>query len=148
MKHGVCAAAVLLLASCGGGSNAASEQAKREADFAKMLTNATLVGRFSTTGSDKMSEDRYTVSKVSKVAGGLWLIHSRIQYGKRDVTLPVPVKVVWAEDTPMITLTDASIPGLGTYTARVVFYRDQYAGIWSAGDHGGQMVGRIERPAQ
>jgi hypothetical protein len=55
--------------------------------------------------------------------------------------------VKWAGDTPVITLTDMTIPGLGTYTARVMVYRDHYAGYWSAGDHGGQMWGRIERDA-
>jgi hypothetical protein len=135
----------VMLWSCG--KNQASEQARHEADFEKMLTNATLAGRFTSRGSDRIAEDRYTISKVSKIGGDLWLIHSRIQYGQRDVTVPVPVKVVWAGDTPMIQLTDATIPGLGTYSARVLFFRDEYAGTWSGGDHGGQMFGRIERAA-
>ena len=44
-----------------------------------------------------------------------------------------------------ITVTDAKIPGLGTYTARVMFYRDEYAGTWSGGNHGGHLWGKIER---
>ena len=41
-----------------------------------------------------------------------------------------------------------TIPNLGTYTARVLFYGDQYAGTWSAGaDHGGHLWGRIEKSA-
>ncbi len=35
---------------------------------------------------------------------------------------------------------------MGTYTARVMIYADHYAGTWDAGDHGGHMWGRIERP--
>jgi hypothetical protein len=136
-------ALVLLLTACS--KDARTEQDRREADFVRMLTNATLVGKFSSRRSDRLSEDRYAISKVSKVGGDLWLIHSRIQYGSTDVTLPIPVKVVWAGDTPTIQLTDATIPGLGTYSARVLFYRDQYAGTWSGGEHGGQMFGRIER---
>ena len=46
---------------------------------------------------------------------------------------------------PIITLTDLSIPGLGTYTARVIIYRDQYAGTWSAAEVKGQLFGRIVR---
>ena len=42
---------------------------------------------------------------------------------------------------PLITLTDLAIPGMGTYTARVILYRDQYAGTWSGKDHGGQIFG-------
>ena len=30
----------------------------------------------------------------------------------------------------MVSMTDLGLPGLGTYTARVAFYRDSYAGIW------------------
>jgi hypothetical protein len=56
--------------------------------------------------------------------------------------------VKWAGDTPVISVTDVGVPGLGTYTARVVVYGDQYAGIWSTSDgsHGGQMWGKLEHP--
>jgi hypothetical protein len=33
--------------------------------------------------------------------------------------------IKWAGDTPVITLTDLSIPGMGTYTARAILYNDQ-----------------------
>jgi hypothetical protein len=59
--------------------------------------------------------------------------------------VPVPVKVLWAEDTPMISLTDAAIPGLGTFSARIVFFRDRYAGMWSHDEVGGSQFGRIVR---
>ena len=49
----------------------------------------------------------------------------------------------WAGDTPVVELTDLTIPGLGTYTARVLFYRDEYAGTWKGKNAGGQMFGRI-----
>jgi hypothetical protein len=38
-----------------------------------------------------------------------------------------------------------TIPALGTYTARVLLYEDQYAGTWSSKDHGGQVFGKIVR---
>jgi hypothetical protein len=82
---------------------------------------------------------------VAKLKGDLWRFDTRIVYGDHDVTLPLPLTVKWAGDTPVITLTDTGIPGLGTYTARVLIYRGQYAGTWSAGDHGGQLYGRIEK---
>lgn len=110
------------------------------------MSGATLVGRFSSNSSEKLSGDRYQISNVSRLAGDLWIFQTRIQYGSRDVDVPVPVKILWAGDTPVITLTDATIPGLGSFTARVVIYRDQYAGTWSnSKGHGGQMFGRIER---
>jgi hypothetical protein len=42
-------------------------------------------------------------------------------------------------------MTNLSIPRMGSYTARVVLYRGQYAGTWSAKDHGGQIFGKIVR---
>ena len=45
----------------------------------------------------------------------------------------------------MVSMTDLGLPGLGTYTARVAFYHDSYAGMWWGGKHGGIMFGRIVR---
>jgi hypothetical protein len=133
-----------VLAACGR-RDGGSERERLENEFREILTGATLAGRFSTTGRDQLSEDRYTISSVTKLGGDLWTINTRIQYGERDVTAPVPVRVLWAGDTPVITLTDAAIPGVGTFSARVLFYRGQYAGTWSSSRHGGQMIGRIEK---
>ena len=116
-----------------------------EEHFRQSLSGATLVGHFTVGDQKDLREEKYTITKVSKIPGGLWLFQVRIQYGNRDVTLPLPLKVEWAGDTPVITLTDLSIPNLGTYTARVLIYRDQYAGTWSGGDVGGQMFGRLVR---
>ena len=40
----------------------------------------------------------------------------------------------------MVSMTDLGLPGLGTYTARVAFYRDSYAGMWWGGKHGGKVA--------
>ena len=127
----------------------ATDQEKLEQAFAEKMTGSTLVGRFSSRNSDKMHEDRYTISKVSKLAGNVWIFQARIQYGEHDVNVPVPVKIEWAGDTPVITMTDAGVPGMGKFTVRILFYRDEYAGTWSNDQgHGGQMFGRIEKAAQ
>ncbi len=102
------------------------------------------------TGSDgepvKLRNERYEIEKAVKRAGDIWTFHARIQFGDTDVTVPVPVKLAWAGDTPIVSVTDLGIPGLGSYTARVVFYRDSYAGMWWGSKHGGNLFGRIERP--
>jgi hypothetical protein len=126
----------------------APSQEELEQRFAQALSGATLAGHFTIDGrSGAPSEDRYTISKVTKIEGELWRFDVRIVYGEHDVVLPLPLTVKWAGDTPVITLTDMAIPGLGTYTARVLIYRGQYAGTWNARDHGGEMWGRIEKPA-
>jgi hypothetical protein len=129
---------------------AAASQAELETKFAAALSGVELVGRFTNDadgGGQVLKEERYTISKVSKLKGDTWLFQTRIRYGDRDLSLPLPLEVKWAGDTPVITLTDLPIPGLGTFTARVVIYRDQYAGTWSAPDHGGHLFGKIEKSA-
>ncbi|MEX2264011.1 MAG: hypothetical protein WD696_18810 [Bryobacteraceae bacterium] len=143
MKSLLLVLSISLLASCSRQADS-SERAALEEQFRKSLTGAALVGKF-TSDSGRISDDRYVIEKVSKVQGDIWLFQSRIQYGGRDLPIPLPLTVKWAGDTPVITLTDMPIPGLGTFTARVMFFRDHYAGTWSGKDHGGQMFGKIVR---
>ena len=50
------------------------------------------------------------------------------------------------DDTPVVMLTDYSIPTLGTFSARVFFYNDRYAGTWQHGKEiGGHLYGKITR---
>jgi hypothetical protein len=131
---------------CSGVGDPASEE--REAlvrEFAETMTGATLAGYF-TTGDGELSAERYTIQSVNRLREDTWLFNARVQYRDRDVTVPMPLQVKWAGDTPVITLTDLALPGLGTFTARVLVYRGYYAGTWWAGDEaGGQLFGRIER---
>ena len=118
----------------------------RESAFREMMSDVTLVGYFTMNGAEnsgKLREEKYTIRQVTKMKGDYWLFFARVEYGGRDVTVPLPLEVKWAADTPIITLTDMKLPKLGTYTARVVIYRGQYAGTWSGGSHGGQMFGSI-----
>jgi hypothetical protein len=114
--------------------------------FEEMMKGVTLTGRSSRQGNDKISgEEKYVIESISKLAGDTWLFRARFKYGGHDIPLPLPVTIKWAGDTPVITITDLLIPGMGTYTARVVLYRDQYAGTWSGKTGGGQMFGKILR---
>jgi hypothetical protein len=119
-----------------------------EKQFTAELTGATLVGHYTAGGTAADKEERYTISEVTKIKGDNWLFKTRVVYGQHDVTVPIPLEVRWAGDTPVITLTDMTIPSLGTYTARVLIYRGQYAGTWSGGNHGGQLFGRVEKKSE
>lgn len=134
---------------CGGEDETARLQAEREEAFQESMRNVVLEGFFTVTGREdggRRRPERYEISSISHIAGDLWTFNSRIQYGDHDVTAPVPVKLVWADDTPMVSLTDLTIPGLGEgFTARVLFYEDQYAGMWGHGEVRGNMFGRILR---
>jgi hypothetical protein len=62
-----------------------------------------------------------------------------------DGAVPVVVPMRFVGDTPMIMMTDTSLPGIGTFTVRLFFYDDRYSGTWQHGENGGQMSGRIEK---
>lgn len=122
-----------------------------EQDFAERMRQVVLVGHFTVDGRETVggSPERYEIAGVSKVGDDQWRFDVRMVYASVDVTLPVVVPVVWAGDTPMVSITDFGIPGLdGTFTARVFFYDDRYGGSWEhhreQGGGGGLMYGHIE----
>ena len=115
--------------------------------FSKKLSGAALVGEFSVSGRETEkppSPERYELDSVTPLEDDYWMIMARIKYAKYDVKVPLRLKVYWADDTPVISLTDFAIPGLGTFTARVMFYGDRYVGTWQHGEVGGHMWGHIE----
>jgi hypothetical protein len=125
-------------------------QAELEKEFEQTLSGCYFRGFFTNRGQEVkqgLKEEKYTISSVKKLAGNddLWVFNCRIQYGDHDLTLPLVIKVKWAGDTAVITLTDMLVPGLGKFTSRVVVYRGQYAGTWDGGDHGGHLFGKIEK---
>ncbi len=120
----------------------------RHAAFAEALTGATLVGHF-TEGDDDppLNAERYELKQVRHVEGDNWLFACRIKYGERDLTVPLVLPVYWADKTPVITLDKLPVPGIGTFSARVLIHDGYYAGYWSGEGHGGHLFGRIERPS-
>ena len=114
----------------------------------KMLTNVVLVGMF-TVDRKKMNdlaEERYEIKSIQKlsVEDDLWGLEARIKYGQHDVTVPIVMSIKWADQTPVMTMDKLVIPGLGTFSARVVFHDGKYAGTWTHDSHGGHLFGRIE----
>ncbi|MCC6492087.1 MAG: hypothetical protein IT424_03595 [Pirellulales bacterium] len=126
---------------------AAPDLGQLVAELEKTLSHAALVGHYTVTGRDdgKLAEERYELGEVKHLGDERWLFQARIRYGDADVALPLTLPVRWAGDTPIICVDDLAVPGLGTYTARVMIYRDHYAGFWTAADHGGHLFGVIER---
>lgn len=129
----------------------AQDQAALERQFAETMTGARLVGYSTDTRRPDAppGEDRYTIERVSKIPNSAdnWLFTARIPFRGGELAVPLVIPVKWAGDTPVISVTDLTIPRMGTYTARVLIYRDMYVGTWFGREHGGQMWGRIERTA-
>jgi hypothetical protein len=128
---------------------AADVIAAREAAFSEQMASTVLIGSFTVDGQsdgNALKEERYEIESVVKTGDNLWTFTTRVKYGKVDTTLPITVPLQWAGDTPMVTLTKASLPGLGDeFSARVLFYENRYAGTWQHGPVGGHMFGRIEK---
>jgi hypothetical protein len=123
------------------------------AKLEKMLSGATLVGQFTVNGrgESRMSPERYELSSVKHMKGDMWLVTARIKYGDHDLTVPLPLPIRWAGDTPVITLDKFTVPGMGAWSARVMFYDGRYMGYWSSAEHpehGGYLFGKIEPPKE
>lgn len=116
-----------------------------ERQFAERMRNVTLVGSFTTDGQGgRVPEpDRYEIVSVEKVGDDLWRFNSKCCSLNSAVPFVVPMR--FNGDTPMILMTETSLPGMGTFSARVFFYGDRYAGTWQHGKVGGHMWGRIEK---
>lgn len=121
-----------------------------EKAFASKLSGATLSGSFSLDGKNAGGNkpDKYQIVSAKKIEGDDWVITAKMKIGDAMVDVPVPIKVYWADDTPVMSLTDLTIPGMGTFTSRVMFYGTRYAGTWQHGDAGGHMWGTVEAAAK
>jgi len=125
-----------------------TRQAKLEQEFEEQMSGCVMIGKFTVVGREDRppAEEKYTISSVKKLRGNYWVFNCRIQYGKTDAAVPLTLRVEWADDTPVITLTDFSIPGMpGKFTSRVLIYRGWYAGTWQHDAVGGHLFGRIEK---
>jgi len=123
---------------------AAPDKAELEKKFAELMTGAALVGSFNVDGKENAPKaERYIISKAEKLGDDRWKLS--YQYNDKGVEIPIIVDIKWAGDTPVITMTDFTIPTLGTFTSRVLFYDNRYAGTWQHGKAGGLLWGRIER---
>lgn len=123
--------------------------AQKVEKFTKMMTGKILSGSFV---SDRRpdstappSKDEYRIESVTHIDGNKWSVNTRVKYEMYNVLVPVPVDVEWAGDTPMIQVTNLTIPNLGSgFTARVLIYEGRYAGTWAHNQVGGQMWGALK----
>jgi hypothetical protein len=122
-----------------------------ERAFAERMRDVALVGTFTIAGQEGRAPqvDRYEISSVEKVGENTWRFNARMDCcgAAGQAGIPIVVPMHFVGDTPVITMTDTTLPGIGTFTVRLFFYGDRYAGTWQHGDVGGLMSGRIEKRA-
>jgi hypothetical protein len=118
-----------------------------ERQFVERMKNVNLVGSFTAAGREDRtpSPDRYGIKSVEKIGNDLWRFNAVMHCCGVDGAVPVVVPLRWVGDTPMIMMTDTSLPGIGTFTVRLFFYGEDYSGTWQHGETGGHMSGRIEK---
>ena len=118
-----------------------------ERQFVERMRDVNLVGSFTVAGREDRtpSPDRYGIKSVEKIGNDLWRFNAEMHCCGVDGAVPVVVPLRWVGDTPMIMMTDTSLPGIGTFTVRLFFYGDHYSGTWQHGEAGGHMSGRIEK---
>lgn len=124
----------------------ANVQLAAEKAFQTLLSGATLVGNFTVNGAEKidaaklLNPDRYELYMISKAKGDYW----QFIYDHKGIPIPLQIKVLWAGTTPILTLDEFTIAGMGTFSARLMFHDNQYAGTWRHGKKHGLMFGKIE----
>ncbi len=116
-------------------------------EFAAAMSGVEFTGKFTVDGaSGEPKAETYTIRKVEKLPqGDLWRFTARIRYGDTDVELPMELPVLWAGKTPVITLDNVWLPGLGTFSARVMIHDNHYTGTWRHDDKGGLLYGTIKK---
>lgn len=119
--------------------------------LAKYLSGTKWTGEFTMTGKQETRTEHYEIISAEKgEIGDYWNLVARIKYGGKDATLPLPpIEIKFAGATPVITVDKAFFPGFGTFDARVLIRKGQYAGTWAhigeGGGVGGHMFGTIEK---
>ena len=116
-----------------------------ERKFTEQMQNVSLVGQFTIAGREDAPPrpDTYDITSVQKVGDDRWQFHAKI--GETGVSLPIVVPMRWIGDTPIIEMTDYTIPTVGTFGVRLLFYQDRYFGSWQHDKFGGIMFGTIKK---
>jgi hypothetical protein len=125
-----------------------SSMTEAERQFVERMRDVNLVGTFTIFGREGRtpSPDRYEIYGVEKIGDDLWRFNAKMDCcGVNGATLPIAVPMRFVGDTPMIMMTETSLPGIGTFTVRLFFYEDHYTGTWQHGKVGGLMSGTIEK---
>lgn len=118
--------------------------------FSAMLENATLKGSWAPIdkrllGNEK--EDGYHIAKARQKEGDSWEIFYKMKIQGKEILYPIPVTIKFAGDTAVMILNNSPV-GIGqTWSARILFHDDVYAGSWwnKGKTKGGIVSGTITR---
>jgi len=118
----------------------------REQRLANYLTGATFTGNFTVEGNEDRTPkpESYRIKSCEKLdQENMYRLTVAIRYGDTDGEFPMDLPILWSGKTPVITLDSVWIPGLGTFSARVLLHKGRYAGTWQHDEKGGHLFGTI-----
>lgn len=128
------------------GEETPTNELSREERVARYLSGAKFVGRYTTDQDDSgaAKPETYTISKVERLPEpNRYRLTSRIQYGEIDSEVPIDLEILWSGNTPVITLDNLWIPGMGRFSARVLIHEGRYSGTWAHDEKGGHLFGKV-----
>ena len=79
-------------------------EGERNRKFTQDMQSVTLVGQSTRDNRPGLfGPERYYIDSVTHLSGDTWLFRTRLEYHGKDIPVPIPLKVQWAGDTPVIT---------------------------------------------
>lgn len=139
--------ATLLIAALLSSTPARAATPEQEKEFTALLNNVTLAGRWCLVRDGELTPERdetYAILGVEKAGADQWVVKAQMKYQGQPIIAPVPVRVEWAGGAPVMIVDNLTIPGGGTYSARVLFHGKTYSGTWSGGDKTGLLHGIVK----
>jgi len=123
-----------------------------EERFKFLFTKSYLSGRWAPLKDgalgDERAGDKYQIISVAKGSGDNWVVNAKLKYREQEFVLPFPVRMKFDGDTAILIVDELTIPGGGTYSARLMIYERTYSGTWKGQRGGGMLYGTITHEAE
>jgi hypothetical protein len=126
--------------------------ADSEERFKFLFTKSYLSGRWAPLKDGALGDervgDKYQIASVAKGTGDNWVVNAKLKYREQEFVLPIPVRMKFDADTAILIVDELTIPGGGTYSARLMIYERTYSGTWKGQRGGGMLYGTITNEAE
>ena len=123
-----------------------------EERFKFLFTKSYLSGRWAPLKDgalgDERTGDKYQIVGVAKGKDDNWVVNAKLKYREQEFVLPFPVRMKFDGDTAILIVDELTIPGGGTYSARLMIYERTYSGTWKGQRGGGMLYGTITHEAE
>lgn len=91
--------------------------------------------------------DKYQIFSATKGKDDKWIIHAKMKYREQEFVMPIPVTMMFVDETAILVVDNLSFAYGGVYSARLLIHERTYSGWWSGGRGGGMLYGTITSTA-